>query len=430
MPSSGRGDLDQPRPSNYDPASEHGASGYSPISRLDFTDEEALTGFTTEEVSRVRSEKALSPKLQRLVQVNEPFAAISPETEPFDSFSVGEFDYWPELQWMVEGLFHCGSLVMVWGPSGAGKTAWLIDLTLAIAHGRSWAGRGVKKTGALYCVLEGGYGFRKRVQAAIAHHKIEPDLQLRFMFEPIDLGSTESLNRLAATAARFGCQLIIIDTLAAALAGKADESSNQHMAEIIDNAKRLTMLTGATVILTHHTGHNQSHERGATALRGGVDTSISINRKNERRFWRVEKQRDGEDGFGGDFELVSADSSSDMTGSGIIVQHGMTLSKEQIKSSSKKQKSNPNHARVFEAINNLWLQQTQELSSEERAAHTILFDECVKAGAAAVQVADPKKNGRRSAQAAIRALAKVNRLQIYADNRVTLAASPLPLSSH
>lgn len=229
-----------------------------------------------------------NPKIRQSL---EPFSAVPPDAQHYDTFGIHEFGEWPKLRWMVEDLFHIGSLVMVWGPSGAGKTAWLIDLMLAIAYGKEWSGRTVTNVGVLYCALEGAQGFRNRVLAAVHHHQVKPDYRLRFMFDPIDLADPKSLDRLAATAGRFASQLIIIDTLAAALAGKVDESSNQHMAEVIDNAKRLSLMTGATVLLTHHTGHDERHERGATALRGGVDTSISINRRKNGRYWRLEKRK-------------------------------------------------------------------------------------------------------------------------------------------
>ncbi len=52
-------------------------------------------------------------------------------------------------------------------------------------------------------------------------------------------------------------QPMIIGTLAAAPAGKVVASSNQHMAEVIDNAKRLSLITGATVLLNRN--RNQVH---------------------------------------------------------------------------------------------------------------------------------------------------------------------------
>ena len=68
---------------------------------------------------------------------------IPPNRYRYESFIANDFLSWPKLEWMVDGLFHVGTLVMVWGASGAGKTAWLIDLVMSIARGEEWSGRQV-----------------------------------------------------------------------------------------------------------------------------------------------------------------------------------------------------------------------------------------------------------------------------------------------
>lgn len=276
----------------------------------------------------------------------EPYSTISPGTEGYPTYGLHELEGWEGLKWIVEGLFHLGSIVMVWGPSGAGKTAWLIDLMLAISARDEWAGHPVHNVGVLYCAMEGAEGFRNRVLAAVEHHdtRPSPSFRLRFLFDPVDLADDDSLTRLAASAARYSSQLIIIDTLAAALAGKMDESSNRDMAAVIENAKRLSWITGATVLLTHHTGHNESHERGATAIRGGVDTSISIRRRKDGRYWKVEKQRDGAEGFGGWFELEAAQVPNRPDWSSVVVRHGKPFTSDEAPSSgrSKKQSAGGN----------------------------------------------------------------------------------------
>lgn len=339
-----------------------------------------------------------NPKIRQSL---EPFSAVPPDAQHYDTFGIHEFGEWPKLRWMVEDLFHIGSLVMVWGPSGAGKTAWLIDLMLAIAYGKEWSGRTVTNVGVLYCALEGAQGFRNRVLAAVHHHQVKPDYRLRFMFDPIDLADPKSLDRLAATAGRFASQLIIIDTLAAALAGKVDESSNQHMAEVIDNAKRLSLMTGATVLLTHHTGHDERHERGATALRGGVDTSISINRRKNGRYWRLEKQRDGDEGFGGWFDVEGAEVPDEADLQAAIVRHGQTFASDQAPSKKRqgrsgdaKQGERAAHSlvakssvktptklqqQIYAALEQLWDSRTQGRTEQEIANVSLSMTEAQKA---------------------------------------------------
>ena len=68
----------------------------------------------------------------KILQLLKPFSAVPSDVQHYETFGIHEFGEWSKIQWMVENLFHIGWLLIVWGPWGAGKTAWLIDLMLTI----------------------------------------------------------------------------------------------------------------------------------------------------------------------------------------------------------------------------------------------------------------------------------------------------------
>lgn len=236
-----------------------------------------------------------------------------------------QFSTLPTHAWMVEDVFHSMSVILLWGGSGVGKTALLIDMVLTLACGIPWSGRNVQKGPVVYCALEGAAGFRRRVLAALEHHELDVNDDLHFIFDPVNLIREQDVIDLAKTSVTHKARLIVVDTLAASLAGVADENSNRDMTLLTHHAKLLAMMTGCAVLITHHTGRNplQASERGAYSLRANVDVSIRLARSGNERSWEIVKARDGVDGIGGRFELVPV-SASDADGTpinSVVVRH-------------------------------------------------------------------------------------------------------------
>lgn len=97
--------------------------------------------------------------------------------------------------------------------------------------------------------------------------------------------------------------MIIIDTLACAMAG-GDENSSRDMGLTISGAKALQSATGGLVILVHHTGKDASRGlRGHSSLNAALDACVEVKRHDDYRSWKLVKSRDSEDGVQGAFLL-------------------------------------------------------------------------------------------------------------------------------
>src|SRR5262245_12318511 len=72
--------------------------------------------------------------------------------------------------YLVKSIIPRAGLVIVWGPPKCGKSFWTFDITMHIALGWEYRGRRVQQGSVVYLALEGGQGFRNRVEAWRRHH--------------------------------------------------------------------------------------------------------------------------------------------------------------------------------------------------------------------------------------------------------------------
>jgi len=168
-----------------------------------------------------------------------------------------------------------GVVMALYGPSGIGKSYLLISWLLCLLTGVRWCGRAVTKTFALYITDEGlrGIGTRERGWCARYGHKGIPEYPhcIR-MLNILDDEAVEVVGKeIAGWANKPG--LIPIDTFGSATA-TGDEVKD--MPRAMTNARRLSVLTGACVLLNHHPDKAGKWERGGGQFRNKVDLLIEI----------------------------------------------------------------------------------------------------------------------------------------------------------
>lgn len=235
----------------------------------------------------------------------EPTLALPPElTRRLRTRTSRDFAKMPRQVPLVGNVFHGGEVIMLWGESQAGKTVLGLDLAGCISSGTDWAGHPVTQTNVVYLAREGQIGLRTRFQALEHYRGVGPNDGVHFAFDPCNIADEEDVNALALAALQHKAKCIFIDTLSASIAGAAEENSNSAMAGVIANMQRLTQLTGAAVVIVHHTGNDPKRgARGAYALHANPDVSIEVSCSGEERYWRLAKSRDGKPGIGGSFKI-------------------------------------------------------------------------------------------------------------------------------
>lgn len=232
----------------------------------------------------------------------EPYQGDEPpgtERAPLEFFWACDVQPVLNGQFIVKGVLQLGTLIVVFGEPNCGKTYWVLDIALTIAGGQPWNGRKVTRGLVMYIAGEGTDGIKNRVAASQTRGLSSRGIPLAIINRAADLlhldGDMEGLLAAVQQAQSDSgekCVLIVVDTLARAMAG-GDENSGEDMSALIANADRLRKETGAAVLLIHHCGKDASKgARGHSSLRGAVDTEIAIEGQAGRRTATVTKQRD------------------------------------------------------------------------------------------------------------------------------------------
>lgn len=201
------------------------------------------------------------------------------------------------LDHLITGVVPRSGLGQVWGPSFAGKTAVVLDLALSICSGQpEWFGLPINVTGpqrVVYVAAEGGQPFWDGVEAWLSVHPdanlsglqvldgAEGDI-LQVAVEPREVQEIPLAKSI--TGLEFEIEdayddrppvLIVLDPQINIMP-TVDEQSNKEMARVLVKVKQWADMNEYLVLLVHHTGHDRTRARGASAQKGLLDLVVGL----------------------------------------------------------------------------------------------------------------------------------------------------------
>lgn len=192
-------------------------------------------------------------------------------------------------EWIVHGVIPKDSLIMMFGPSGGGKSFVALDMAFHIALGRPWQGNNVVRQGGVYYICgEGSNGIRRRGDAWAKFHGVDlHDVEFYKTVSAVPLSDPDELQAtIDDIIAIGGIRVVQIDTLNRNF-GAGDENSTEDMTAFVQACDRIRTECDVTVQVVHHTGLNHSDRaRGSSALKAASDVEIALHAE------------DGSDGFG------------------------------------------------------------------------------------------------------------------------------------
>ncbi|MBV9451125.1 MAG: AAA family ATPase [Acidobacteriaceae bacterium] len=203
----------------------------------------------------------------------------------------------PEPESLIEGALDAGTVCMLSGPSGKGKSFVALDWSLCVASGRKWLGRPTRQGSVIYVAAEGykSLGHRGRVWQE-EFGKVPGD-EITFVTEPVQIDEAGTAY-LSGLIRETDADLLVIDTLARCTVGM-EENSARDMGFVIDRLYRLRDAIeecGTTILVVHHSGYDTKRARGSSALAAGMDAVIDIQGDDPHQAvtLRCSKRKDGE----------------------------------------------------------------------------------------------------------------------------------------
>lgn len=201
----------------------------------------------------------------------------------------------PKPSPLVTDTLDRGTVALIAGKHGSGKSFLSIDLALCVATGKGWQGRRADAGRVLYIAAEGALGVSQRVSAWEAAWRTEvPSGRLDVLPCPVNLSRVDEVAELVDLVRAGGYALVVVDTLARCAVG-ADENSARDMGLIVDAVYRVLEATPSgrgVVALVHHAGKGGA-VRGSSALEAGVDTVYRVEKDGADVTVERTKRKDG-----------------------------------------------------------------------------------------------------------------------------------------
>lgn len=218
--------------------------------------------------------------------------------QPFEPFSPAKWQGIepPPFRWMVDGCFLRGTVAMLSGDGGLGKSLLMQQLCTAAALGKSWLGLATQKcrTFAMFCEDDEDELHRRQERINALYECDHGDLESSLYISRVGLDTplaeidrrtdnlrpTQHYEALLQSCREFGAQIVVLDTVADVFWG--DEIRRGQVRKFVTLLRRLAVEIQGTVILTAHpslTGMSSGTGlSGSTAWNNSVRARLYLTR--------------------------------------------------------------------------------------------------------------------------------------------------------
>ena len=239
----------------------------------------------------------------------------------------GSAGYDVEQSFVIKDLIPEDSFTSIYGPSGSYKSFLALDWACHIATGKKWDGHKVNQGAVLYVAGEGDFGVKLRIRAWEIQHNVTSIDNLARLPMAVFPADDDQINTVVEYCREIksktgrAVKLIILDTLARCYGGN-DENSSRDMGAFIKGCDTIKQLTGATVLVVHHSGKNvENGGRGSSSLPAALDVEFRVKREDNEQalVLTCSKMKDAEPPENKAYDLVNVhvrtDSDGDHVGS-------------------------------------------------------------------------------------------------------------------
>jgi phage/plasmid primase-like uncharacterized protein len=205
--------------------------------------------------------------------------------------------------WLIKGILERGSMNLLFGESGAGKSLFAMDWAFCAANGENWYGHKVKKELKTLIIMgEGLRGASMRFKALSQKYGKSPK-NIRLSRRSINLLDNSAADEIIkiVTELDFIPDIIIIDTLHRNMVG--DENSSEDMALYFKSIELLARRLDAAIVTVHHSGHgDKGRSRGSSSIKAAMDAEFCVTKNGDGITFSCTKSKDF--GFGADMSFA------------------------------------------------------------------------------------------------------------------------------
>ena len=235
-----------------------------------------------------------------------PVADAIARMETFEDYAAWQRHTYPPVEWLIDGVLSKDSVMLLVGPSSAGKSWLSLEWALCIAGGKSWNGHKTGQCEVAYLYFEGNRSkFQTRARKIADRHLID-----NCGFHPIDgrIQKDHDGKRLHLTVGNLEpwivenfkrqkwvgkVKLLIVDPLARLIQGY-DENDNASGTKVAEVFESLAEQLGLAVLVIHHTRKNI--EYGARPLDASRGNSAIVSALPDKLCLTIHPKNDGRNG--------------------------------------------------------------------------------------------------------------------------------------
>lgn len=247
-----------------------------------------------------------SPGIHAATSAAEAFGPALANLPPDDPYTgTGRSRFWPEDEaeqeegkeptWLIKDLLPDQATVMLYGPTQNFKSFVALDLALSTAARiGTFAGEPTRTGPVFYAALEGRTELKKaRRRSWKLARQVDVVPNFYVMPAPLLFSDDECAQFITAIRERLDgrhCAGIYLDTIAKVMSGLNENDARDagRMVRFMDDLKEEFR---CPIIGIHHTGRDESHDRGSSSFRAGVDTVIRVSAHRPSRMLKIEVEK-------------------------------------------------------------------------------------------------------------------------------------------
>jgi len=207
--------------------------------------------------------------------------AVKPQRKG-KSRTVQEMDSYGKIDFIHDPLIPEGSITLLCGDAGIGKSYISLFLGILMADGSEFLGAKMKQKNVLFVDLESSLSLlNTRIQSIGIKSE-----NIFFYTEPLNFLMKEDIAELKNEILYRDAGFCVIDSLMDVIPG-INENDSGAMNQIFSALRSLVKQTGCSFLIIHHVNKANGDYRGSSAIKGAIDALYTLKSVKERSNYKI-----------------------------------------------------------------------------------------------------------------------------------------------